>query len=163
MDAAAGMLGRDVEVLQRLKSMGCPAFRGSRVHVEELRTYIEANDAAVEAIEREIASSDKLDAEIKRRKVLVQEEQLRRLRFENDLEEGKFIPKDEAVRIVSELAFSQKEILRRFLEDEGPDRLVMKTREEVVAICRVIVDSICAEMCRCPLGRADLATPHTRA
>ena len=139
MDAAAGALGRSISFLQRLKSMGCPAFRGSRVYLDEVEAYIVENN--LDALEREVEAAEAINVEIQR-------ERLRKLRFANDVEEGKYIRQERIAEVAMDLGLELKAILQDKLEDQGPDRLTMRTREEVQVIARQIVDEICEKFQR---------------
>src|SRR4051812_16343822 len=43
MEAAASASGYDYSIIEWAKKEACPAFRGSRVHVAELKQWVEAN------------------------------------------------------------------------------------------------------------------------
>lgn len=161
MEAAAAMLGRSLVLLQRLKAMGCPAFRGSRVYLDEVELYIAEND--VEPIEREIEANDALSLDLKRRKLMIQDELHRKLRFANDVEEGKYIAVQGIADLVGAIAMEIKGTLRRKLEEEGPDRLAMRDRTEVTKAMRQIVDEICEQFQRSKLCRDVNATPKNLA
>jgi len=144
LEAAAGVTDYSVAFLRELKRRGCPAFRGSRVYLDELAAYIEEND--LEELREQVAALDELNAELLR-------ERLRKLRFANDVEEGLYVRKETITEQVLELAVSLKSLLRRKLEDEGPDRLTMRTREEAAEVLRSIVDEICTTLSSSPLLR----------
>ena len=133
MRAAAAMSGIALETIERAKAAGCPAFRGSRVYVDELAEWLEENsetlptgDAELDAINKEIAK-----------------EKLRKWRIENDNREGKSIPRAEAERRISEYGEELKSVLRQKLEDEAPRRQRGKSEDDIRVINRQLVDEIC--------------------
>lgn len=141
MEAAVAILARQApasarlseDQLKRAKAAGCPAFRGSRVYLDELLIWWEENaeslptgDAELDAINKQIA-----------------QEKLRKVRFENDAKEGLFLPRDEWGARLLALGLEIKATLRRKLEEEYPDRQTMKPREEILRLNRQLVDELC--------------------
>lgn len=141
MDAAVAMLAREQDAARRLtdeqlrqaKVTGCTAFRGSRVYVDELLEWWDENgdsvptgNAAIDAIQTEIAR-----------------EKLRKIRFANDVEERKYIKReDEAAKLLA-LGLEIKSTLRKRLEEEFPDRAEKRAADELRPICRQLVDELC--------------------
>lgn len=125
----------DADDLKRAKAGGCPAFRGSRVYVDELLTWWEENSDTLPTGNDEL---DTINLQIAR-------EKLRRVRYANDVEEGRFIKReDEAAKILA-LALELKATLRKRAEEEYPDRLVMRTKEEIIVLMRALVDELCRD------------------
>lgn len=141
MEAAAAVLARQPdpasrltdEQLKRAKAAGCPAFRGSRVYLDELLVWWEENEANLPTGD---AEHDAINREIAR-------EKLRKVRFENDAKEGKYIEKEAWAARVLALGLELKSILRRKLEEEFPDRQANRSREEILGINRGLVDELC--------------------
>ena len=141
MAAAVAMLSRHADLecrltedqLKRAKAAGCPAFRGSRVFLDELLLWwdehaeaIPTGDSELDRINRELAA-----------------EKLRKVRFANDVAEGKYVEIGAYSSRVEKLAGDTLALLRRKLEDEAPRRQQGKTEEELRAINAQLVDEIC--------------------
>ena len=137
--AAAGMTEYSERLIQRAKGLGCPAFRGSRVYVDELAAYIEENN--LEALERAFAEDDEITVEIKR-------ERLRNIRFRNDVEESKYIPKERIAGMVQDLGADLKRRLRAALEDDLPPRIQGKAAEDIRPVMRETVDALCNQFAK---------------
>jgi hypothetical protein len=141
MEAAVAMLARlsdpaqrlNEEQLKRAKIAGCTAFRGSRVYVDELLVWWEENGEAIPTGDDE---SDRINREILK-------EKLRKIRFANDTEEGKYVELAHYAGRVEALAAETLQILRRKLEEESPRRQQGKTEEELREINKQIVDELC--------------------
>lgn len=134
--AAAGMTEYSEQFLQKLKALGCSAFRNGRVHVDELESYVADNN--LEGLEKILGDDDALAMEIRR-------ERLRSIRFKNDTEEGRFIRKEQIADRVSEIGTDLKQRLRTALEDELPQRIQGKPAAEIRVIMRDVVDRLCDE------------------
>jgi hypothetical protein len=141
MTAAVAMLSRHADLasrlseeqLKRAKAAGCPAFRGSRVFLDELLLWWEENaeviptgDSELDRINRELAA-----------------EKLRKARFANNVAEGKYVEIGAYSSRVEKLAGTTLSLLRRKIEDEAPRRQEGKTQEELRTINAQIVDEIC--------------------
>lgn len=132
MAAASAMTGHSEENLSRAKAAGCPAFRGSRVYLGELVAWIEANPEVL------ATGDDALDAV----QLAIASERHRKLRFENDVAEGRYIPAADIAPRVEQFGRDLLAILRRVLEDESPRRLAGREEAEVREINRQLVDAI---------------------
>jgi hypothetical protein len=141
MDAAVAMLSHHVDPalrlsedqLRRAKVAGCTAFRGSRVYVDELLVWWEENGESVPSGDDEL---DRINREIAK-------EKLRKIRFANDTEEGKYVEIARYAGHVETLAAETMQIIRRKLEEEAPRRQQGKPEEELREINKEIVDEIC--------------------
>jgi hypothetical protein len=141
MEAAVAILAEsptpehrlDADALKRAKTAGCPAFRGSRVYVDELLAWWEENSETLPTGNSEL---DAIQLEIAR-------EKLRKARFANDAEEGKFIKREDEAQKILALGLELKATLRRRLEEEYPHRLAGRTYEEIVPLMRALVDELC--------------------
>jgi hypothetical protein len=135
MDQAAALTGIPKDRLQRAKSAGCPAFRGSRVYVEELVEWLEENADTLPTGNDEL---DRLNVEIAR-------EKLRRARFSQDVEESRYTKNDDTAAKLLALGLTLKNTLIKRCVDEYPDKLAHRPREEIVGIMRALVDEICLD------------------
>ncbi len=133
MKAAAAMSGFTEDQLGRAKAAGCPAFRGSRVQLAELAEWmaeygdtLPTGNTALDAINLEIAR-----------------EKLRKVRFSNDVEERRYILREDNAALILKIGLELKNILRKKLEEEFPERQIQRTREEILAINRALVTELC--------------------
>lgn len=133
MAAASAMSKLSEKDLERAKTAGCPAFRGSRVYIGELLKWWPEN---VDTLPTGNDALDKINQAIA-------EEKLRKLRFDNEVSEGKYVELGTIVSGVETLARETLTIVRRVLEDEAPRRLVGKTEEELHGVMPEFVDEIC--------------------
>lgn len=141
MAAAVAILERSADPAERLtdddltraKAAGCPAFRGSRVYIDELVEWWEENADTLPTGNSEI---DSITLELAR-------EKLRKARFANDVEEGRFIRREDEAQKILALGLELKATLRKRLEEDFPDRQTMRTREEIISINRQLVDELC--------------------
>lgn len=141
MQAAVAMLSRLADPAERLtedqlkraKAAGCPAFRGSRVYVDELLVWWQENSESLPTGDAEL---DQINREISK-------EKLRKARFANDVAEGKYVDVATYSGRVEKLAGDTLQIMRRKLEDEAPRRQQGKTEEELRIINASIIDEIC--------------------
>ncbi|EIQ01618.1 hypothetical protein OpiT1DRAFT_00190 [Opitutaceae bacterium TAV1] len=145
MEAAVAMLAAigqrfSLVQLKRAKDAGCPAFRGSRVYIDELVEWIDDNEDVL-TVPTGDAELDAINKEIAR-------EKLRKWKIENDNREGKSIPRTQVAARFSDYGAELLRLLRQKLEDESPRRLEGKTGDEIRAINREIVDEICDAMTR---------------
>jgi hypothetical protein len=139
IEAAAGALGRSIVFLQELKARGCPAFRHGRVWLQEVEDYIAAQN--LEPLEREIERESKVDVDIKRLR-------LRRMEHEMAQREGRFITVEDHHETMCRFNEELKSTLRATMEDSGPDRLTMRTREEATHVLREMFDEFCVRVSR---------------
>lgn len=143
MEAAVAILAGESEPAHRLgaddmkraKAAGCPAFRGSRVYVDELVEWWDENADTLPTGNNEL---DAINLEIAR-------EKLRKVRFANDVDEGRYIKKEDEAPKIEALGLELKATLIKRLEDELPDRLAMRPRDEIVGIMRQVVSELCRE------------------
>lgn len=119
--------------------MGCPAFRAGRVYLDECQTFVAENnlDGLAAQIDREL----QVDADIKTERLL-------RMRHDREVREGRFILQEEHDKVMAHSALTLKALLQEKLEDQGPDLLTMRTREEAQDILRRMFDEICEKMHR---------------
>lgn len=143
MEQAAGMLAGEPDPAQRLtreqiaraKAAGCIAFRGGRVYVDELLTWWDEFGAELATGNSEL---DALNTEIAR-------EKLRAVRFKNEVDEGKYVLREDEAARIEALGIELQAVLRKRLEEEFPDRQANRTREEIQAINRDLVDELCRQ------------------
>lgn len=132
MEQAAALSGYTKEILQRAKQAGCPAFRGSRVYVDELTEWMGENGDTLPSGNDEL---DAINLEIAR-------EKLRRVRHDNEVEEGRYIKREDEAQKILALGIELKSTLTKRLEEEFPDRLAMRPREEIAPLLRDLVDQL---------------------
>lgn len=132
MEQAEAMSGVSRENISRAKAAGCPAFRGSRVYLGEMVAWLEVNPEVL------ATGDDALDAV----QLAIASERHRKLRFENDVAEGRYIPAADIAPRVEQFGRDLLAILRRVLEDESPRRLAGREEAEVREINRQLVDAI---------------------
>jgi len=135
MEAAAAMSGEDIDTIKRAKAAGCPAFKGSRVHVDELIAWLDANR---ESLPTGNSALDAINLDI-------QKEKLRKIRFANEVEEGRWIRREDWGTKLLNLGIEVKNTLVKKFEEELPDRQVQRSREEILAMNREAVDDICRQ------------------
>lgn len=143
MEAAAAILSGEsnpahrlaADDLKRAKSAGCPAFRGSRVYVDELLEWWDENSDTLPTGNDEL---DAINLEIAR-------EKLRKVRFANDVEEGKFIKREDEAPKIEALGLELKATLVKKLEEEFPDRLAMRPRDEIAGIMKQLTSELCTQ------------------
>lgn len=145
MEAAVAMLaasGQRISLahLKRAKDAGCPAFRGSRVYLDELVEWIDENEDVL-TLPTGDAELDNITKEIAR-------EKLRKWKIENDARDGKSIPRAQVAARMADYGAELLTLLRQKLEDECPRRLLGKTEDEIRAINREVIDEICDAMTR---------------
>lgn len=141
MAAASGMTGYPEGALSALKARGCPAFKaGGRVHVDALEEWIEEQGIDVATLSG-MTELEATNLEIAR-------ERLRKIRFDNDVNEGAYMPRADIAGRALELGLQLKAVLRKKLEDEAPVRQEGRKRDEIRQINKQIVDEICEQMQR---------------
>jgi hypothetical protein len=133
MEAASAMTGIHRDIIARAKAAGCPAFRGSRVYVDELVEWLEEN---AESLPTGNTVLDEINQEIQRQK-------LRKITFANNVEEGRYIRREDQAAQILALGIALKNTLRKKLEEELPDKLANRSREEVLHLARELMDEIC--------------------
>ena len=84
------------------------------------------------------AGTTKHDLEIERLR-----QQCRRIKFENDVAEGKYLAEDDVVPALRNIALHQRAVLQSKLERELPTKLVGLTTVEILKHMRDAVDEIC--------------------
>lgn len=119
-----------------MKECGCPAFRGSRVYIDDLEAWI-SDHPEVEQWEKDLAEVDRLEVEIRR-------ERLRKIRFQNDVEQGNYIAKSLLAPALIQLGNEQKAVLRSLLEETLPERIEGKSAADCRISLRAVVDELCA-------------------
>lgn len=135
MEAAVALSGLSRDELARAKSAGCPAFRGSRIYIAELLEWYDENRDTLPTGNSEL---DAITLEIAR-------EKLRKAKLANDVEHGLYIRREEEAQRLLALGLNLKATLRRRMEDDAPDRLAHRSREEILPVLRAIVDELCRE------------------
>jgi hypothetical protein len=133
MEAASALTGIHRDIIARAKAAGCPAFRGSRVYVDELVEWLEEN---AESLPTGNTVLDEINQEIQRQK-------LRKITFANNVEEGRYIRREDQAAQILALGIALKNTLRKKLEEELPDKLANRSREEVLHLARELMDEIC--------------------
>ena len=133
MKAAAGLTGLTEARIAAAKAAGCPAFRGSRIHIGELLAWLEQNGDTLPTGDAEL---DEITKEIAR-------EKLRAHRFNNDVAEGRYVLREDFAAQLLALGLELKVTLRRKLEEEFPDQQTMRTRDEILGINRRLTDELC--------------------
>ena len=95
--AAATLLSTTPDVVKRAKQLGCPAFKpGNRIAVDELDVWLQANAEKMKAV-----PTDDGELPLKDQKL---NEEIRKLRLQNDEKEKKLIAVTEFQRQISEMA-----------------------------------------------------------
>jgi hypothetical protein len=133
LEAAANATGRSEAFVRRLKALGCPAFRHGRINLRELEEYCTENAEILRGVEREVDAAEGVT-------LAILNERLRKLRIQNDAEEGRYVPREQVAEVLTAMASAGKATLQRLLEDDGPDRMVGRSREELRRVCAQIVD-----------------------
>lgn len=100
MKQAAAVTGIPLRVLQDAKAAGCPAFRGSRIYLEDLRAWL-AVPENMDKVSKSAGPVEELEAEILR-------ERLRLLRVKAEQAEGRVILVAEARREFGRAAATTK-------------------------------------------------------
>lgn len=124
-----------VSFLQKLKELGCPGFRGSRIYLEEVEAWVD--EKGLIGLAAELNEADKVDLEIRR-------ETLRKKRFDNGVAEARYIARETIGPRILDIGTQLKNELRRVLEQELPLRLEGKPVEEIRPIMRAELDKLCA-------------------
>ncbi len=133
MEAASAVLGIPKPVLQRAKSLGCPAFRGSRFYRVELLEWLSANpqprpDSGPR--DKRILECEKL------------EKQIARMTWEDQRDRGEWVKKSEVDSWMVTTAERIKSILRTKLRNELPPKLEGLRAPEIAAK----MDTVIAEL-----------------
>jgi Arc/MetJ-type ribon-helix-helix transcriptional regulator len=135
--AAANSLGYPEAAIQALKDQGCAAWQGSRCYLDTLEEWIDENGLP------EVPES-----ELDRWNLEIAKERARKLKIQNDIEEGKTVSMDDVVAFLIELGLRTKNRLKKTLEDEAPHQQAGKAADEIRAINKDLVDEICEGMQR---------------
>jgi hypothetical protein len=133
--AAANRLGYSEGLIQWTKDQALPAWRGCRCYVDELQEWFDENGIP----ELQDDEADKWNLEILK-------ERHRKLKIQNDIEEGKSLDADAVKAFLFELAIRQKNTIKKILEDELPAALAGKPVDEIRAINKGMVDKLCDRM-----------------
>ena len=136
LPAAAAMSGIDLDTIGKSKAAGCPAFRGSRIYVDELIEWVDDHGDTLPSGSSEI---DLINIEIAK-------ERHRKWKIENDAKEGLTINRQDVATQILALGLELKRILRYKLEDDAPRRQRQKTEAELRIVNRKLVDEICSIM-----------------
>jgi len=136
LKAAASMLGVSVTTLQAAKNAGCGGFRGSRVMLDEVEKFLEETDLASA---QGLSEKDSLELAKKR-------EELRKIRFANEVAEGRYINIDEHAATLRRIGSQTRQILRVALERRWPEIAAMKSQRDLRQIGGRLFDEICEEM-----------------
>jgi len=134
MAAAAGVTGIPEPVLKKIKADNCGAFRGSRIYIDELDTFLESNP--LEKYTSEIPQKEYFEIEIAK-------ERRRKLKLENDIEEGLYLKRETVSAEIYALGKQLQTVLRRVLENELPIKLAGRSVEVIKPVMRATVDDIC--------------------
>ncbi len=126
MAAAAAGMGIGIDSLRAMKAMGCPAFRGSRVHEAELVAWERPGT----------------DAPISRRRDDKLDEEIRKLRVINDQREGKLIARQDVANSVARILGPADQLLEQKLVQEWPALIAGATVADARAVGRRIADEI---------------------
>jgi hypothetical protein len=135
--AAANALGYPEAAIQYLKDQGCDAWQGSRCYIDRLDEWIDENGLP------EVPES-----ELDRWNLEIAKERARKLKIQNDIEEGKTVSMEVVGSFLLELALRTKNRLKKTLEDELPPVLAGKPADEIRALNKGVVDEICEGMQR---------------
>lgn len=135
MGAASSISGLSEKELARAKNSGCPAFRGSRVYIDELLPWWEENKESLPTGDTEL---DEINREIAR-------EKLRKIKFDNAVNEGKFADMEKVLSEVQGIAETTLTEVRRIFEEEAPWLQQGKTADEIREINRGMIDTLCAK------------------
>lgn len=126
LKAAAAHIGGEctVELLKAAKKAGCPAFRNGRIYVAELSAWLEKNKVDPGAVQgKEEWQIQKL------------QEETRRLRRVNDVDDGKLVSIEEVREINARI---DADIIRALLESFG-DALLLKMEGASFAQRKVLI------------------------
>jgi hypothetical protein len=130
MKSAAGTGLWTLALLKSAKEAGCPAFRGARVHGDELAEWLKANPDVAK----------KKGSDLKGQKT---KEEIRKLKLANDLKEGRLIERAwMAARI--HIAAGKVDAFRVKSESEHP--LLFAAAAGDVPKCREVVQKIWDEI-----------------
>lgn len=137
--AAAGILGIPARTVRAAKRAGCPAFRWSRVHLDELTAWLEANPVLPR----------QADSELDAARLAKLNEQVRKLKLANDEVAGRLIDRDKVAAALASCCADWNVARVRF-EAEAPAEMA---RLEADA-CRVVVRRMMDEVGRVLAGCA---------
>lgn len=140
---AEAMSGLDKIILQWAKKKGCPAFRGSRVYVDELLVWLEINKPQVK--EGELPSKDDVE-------VLIKLEKLEDLKFKNSKNREAFYKREDVDAWVVAAAEKLKSLLSLKLKNELPPKLVGLKPDEIAAKMDPVILEIC-KIFRAPIEK----------
>jgi hypothetical protein len=132
MASAAAALGISVTLLRRAKASGAPGFRGSRVHVDEVRKWLAAHkDAVGKVTGRELLQLSKLSEEV------------RKLKMQNDEKASVLVNKASLISAL-QIGAGQWDHERLRIEAEEPAKLAGITSvAEMATEVKRLMDAVC--------------------
>lgn len=130
MKQAASLTGSPLAALKAAKAAGCPAFRGSRVALAELKSWLTANPSIAKA--KDTTWKTKIDRE-----------KHRKLKLENDEKEGTLISRASMAESIHAAA-GRVDGFRHKSEAEHP--LLFAAAANDVPACREVVKKIWDEV-----------------
>jgi hypothetical protein len=107
---AAGAMGLPPKLLRRAKDAGAPGFEGSRVYLKRLTLWLITWLYAAHPL----SEADRIERDIK-------SENLRRRRFQNDVEEKQFIARADAVTWTAEMVGEFVKVMDSIPSTLAPD------------------------------------------
>ncbi len=146
--AAAAAVAHSVEAVRLSKRLNCPAFRGSRIYVDELRQWLVAN---ADVIAREMENPHSLEAA----RLAIACETARRLKMRNDLEAGLLVRRAWVVERFQVLGGELRSILDRSVQS---DAMRFAAAQGDPAKCRTVLKVIWHDV----LEAANRAGEHLR-
>ena len=130
MKQAAAMGGVPLATVKAAKAAGCPAFRGSRVALNELATWLKANPGVAKA--KDTTWRNKID-----------KERHRKFKMENDLREGELI---ERAWMASRIHVAAGKVDAFRVKSEAEHPLLFAAAAGDVPACRAVVQTIWNEV-----------------
>lgn len=130
MSAAAAALKVPMSLLARAKKLGAPGFRDTRVHIDLLKPWLEANEAAADF-------DDKTALECKRLRQKIEHEQ-----FDFERSKGEWERKADTDAFMSSIAARIKSVSIARLKNELPPQLEGLRAPEIAAK----MDTVIAEL-----------------
>lgn len=121
--AAASGMGYPMELLKQAKNLGCPAFRGSRVYVDDFEKWVAENAEAMEGAGGNIDSEGK--EELEKRKLRLQ---CQLLDIKINAERGDYIPKSILSEYVPRCMAAISDIGRKHLDAKKYNAFVREVK-----------------------------------
>jgi len=134
MAQAAALTGLSLSVLKWAKKSGCPAFRATRVYLDELREWLDAHRSDLDSDK----SITKEQADIRLKLLRYDRE-----KFKFEVEKKLYRSRAEIEADIKQIAQMQRALLQRKLESELPARLVGLGVIEITEAMRQTVDEVC--------------------